>query len=351
MLVLWKNIYLKRLCRHYTTTLLEIVLMVVLLLGIQEDAVVREPFIRKGNTYFAPVHPDAYWNTQPDMVQIRRVLFAPVDNKYASWLTRTALQDLRVLSVTGLPSEKELVAAMRKENSTPVRTVGLFFKDMPPTDPPVSLHISFFGGPLPFDVHVNYPERILSQPEGPSSEERFPEMNTLLPIMNALHQRHLEQQALLFKRTQRRLHKVHFQRFPYPTYIQHKDTKNYALVLTRFCIGMLVPFAVFVARLSDEKATGMKEMLRVVGLNDWVYWVSHYISGFFMHLIIVTLMMLFLCVKRNEEGRAFIQFSDPLVLFCILMCFCSSCLMQATLLSMFFASREFICLLRSSQQQ
>ncbi|XP_075739683.1 phospholipid-transporting ATPase ABCA3-like [Rhipicephalus microplus] len=79
-------------------------------------------------------------------------------------------------------------------------------------------------------------------------------------------------------------------------------------------------------------------MLRVVGLNDCVYWVSHYISGFFMHLIIVTLMLLILCVKRNEDGRAFIQFSDPFLLFCILMCFCSSCLMHATLLSMIFAS-------------
>nr|XP_054932428.1 phospholipid-transporting ATPase ABCA3-like [Dermacentor andersoni] len=82
----------------------------------------------------------------------------------------------------------------------------------------------------------------------------------------------------------------------------------------------------------------MKEMLRIVGMSDWVYWLSHYLSAFFMHLITVTLMMLFVCVKRNAEGRAFIQSSDPLLLFCILMCFCSSCIMHATLLSMFFAS-------------
>ncbi|KAK8787101.1 hypothetical protein V5799_023123, partial [Amblyomma americanum] len=229
---------------------------------------------------------------------------------------------------------------MLKQNKTPVSTVGLAYTNMAPKDTttvPISLRVTFFGGRLPFDVKLLYSQRILSQPAGPAAEERFPEMNTLLPIMGALQQLHLQRQAGLFNHTER-LEPPTLRRFPYPSYIQHEDTKNYALVLTRFCIGMLIPFAVFVARLSEEKSTGMKEMLRIVGVNDWVYWLSHYISGFFMHLIIVTLMMLFLCVKRNEEGRAFIQFSDPLLLFCILMCFCSSCLWHATLLSMFFQS-------------
>ncbi|XP_077512885.1 ATP-binding cassette sub-family A member 17-like [Amblyomma americanum] len=340
MMVLWKNIYLKRLCRHYTTTLLEIVLMVVLLLGIQEDSVVREPFIRKGDTIFMPIRSNAFWNSQPDMARIQQVYFAPVANKYLAWLTRTAMKELGVPNVTGLPSKKDLVSAMLKQNKTPVSTVGLAYTNMAPKDTttvPISLRVTFFGGRLPFDVKLLYSQRILSQPAGPAAEERFPEMNTLLPIMGALQQLHLQRQAGLFNHTER-LEPPTLRRFPYPSYIQHEDTKNYALVLTRFCIGMLIPFAVFVARLSEEKSTGMKEMLRIVGVNDWVYWLSHYISGFFMHLIIVTLMMLFLCVKRNEEGRAFIQFSDPLLLFCILMCFCSSCLWHATLLSMFFQS-------------
>ncbi|XP_075538325.1 phospholipid-transporting ATPase ABCA3-like [Dermacentor variabilis] len=341
VMMLWKSIYLKRLVRHYTTTLLEIVLMVVLLLGIQEDAVVREPLLRRGDTHFRSIHTYSYWNTQHDMAQVTQVYFAPVANRYLARLTHEAMVELGVVNLAGFPSEKELVTAMRLRNDTPVHTVALLYSDVAPGDRdsvPYSLDVNFFGGRLPFDVRVDYPQRLLSQPEGPSSEGRFPEMNTLLPIMGALQQRHIEYQALLRNRTMSRLQRVELQRFPYPAHIEHKDTKNYALVLTRFCVGMLVPFAVFVARLSDEKATGMKEMLRVMGLNDWVYWVSHYINGFFMHLVIVTLMLLFLCVKRNEEGRAFIQFSDPLLVFCILMCFCSSCLMHATLLSMFFSS-------------
>ncbi|XP_049270032.1 phospholipid-transporting ATPase ABCA3-like [Rhipicephalus sanguineus] len=339
--LLWKNVYLKRLRRRYITTLLEIVCMVVLLLGIQESAVVREPLIRRGDTIFAPISQTTFWNTEPSMVHVKQVFYAPADNKYLSRLTREAFKMLRVLDVKGLPSEKALVAAMLRQNTTPVHTVGLLYGNIKPGDKnsvPVSLKVTFFGGRLPMDVFVHYPQRILSQPEGPSVEERFPESNTLLPIMGTLQQLHLEMQAMLHNHTQYTLHPVRLQRFPYPSYIEYKDTRNYALVLTRFCVGMLIPFAFFVAMLSEEKVTGMKEMLRLVGVGDWVYWISHYLSAAFMHVIIATLMMLFVCVKRNEEGRSFIQYSDPMLVFCILLCFGSSCTMHATLLSMFFSS-------------
>ncbi|XP_075538376.1 phospholipid-transporting ATPase ABCA3-like isoform X2 [Dermacentor variabilis] len=251
------------------------------------------------------------------------------------------MKTLHVPGVMGMHSEKELVAAMLLQNQTPVHTVGLLYGNVKPGDKfsmPIDLRITFFGGSLPLDVLVHYPQRILSQPEGPSAEERFPEMNTLLPIIGTLQQLHLEMMVSPYNHSGHLLQPVVLQRFPYPSYIQYKDTQNYALVLTRFCVGMLIPFAFFVAMLSEEKVTGMKEMLRLVGIGDWVYWSSHYLSAAFFHVIIATLMMLFVCVKRNEEGRSFIQYSDPMIVFFILLCFGSSCTMHATLLSMFFKS-------------
>ncbi|XP_077486804.1 phospholipid-transporting ATPase ABCA3-like [Amblyomma americanum] len=341
-IILWKNIYVKRISRHYPTTVLEIALIVALLLGIQEDSVVREPLVRRGDTTYEPIHPKAFWNAQPNMSRIDTAYFAP-EHKYLSMLTRAAFEDLGVKKVVAVATEQQLLGLVRSQanGSLPATAVALLFTDHLEDDsPPVSLRVTFFAGRLPFDLQVHYPQRLISQPEGPVAEDRFPEMNTLLPVMGALQQRHLLFQAERFKYAYP-VPEVTLQRFPFPAHLEYRDTKNYALVLTRFCIGMLIPFSVFVARLTDEKATGMKEMLRVTGLGDWIYWASHYLSGFFMHLIIVTLMMLFVCVKRNEEGRAFIQFSDPLLLFWILMCFCSNCQMHAILLSMFFGSPQY----------
>ncbi|XP_049275814.1 uncharacterized protein LOC125760132 [Rhipicephalus sanguineus] len=341
-IILWKNIYLKRICRHYTTTLLEIALMVTLLMGIQDDSVTREPLVRRGDTTFVATNTSTFWNTQTDMAHVHTVYFAP-SNKYLDRLMRDTMASLGVRHVVTVDTEKQLFTAARKaaEKPLPAHEVALLFTGVgnDTESEPVSLHVTFFAGRLPFDVRVKYPQYLISMPEGPVEEERYPEMNTLLPIIGALQQRHLEMQAQRFKYPLP-VEPVRLQRFPFPSYIEYHDTKNYALVLTRFCIGMLVPFSVFVARLVDEKSTGLREMLRVVGLSDWVYWLSHYLSGFFMHIITVTIMMLFVSVKRNDEGRAFIQFSDPSLLFAILMCFCSSCLMHAMLLSVFFASRK-----------
>ncbi|XP_077497521.1 phospholipid-transporting ATPase ABCA3-like [Amblyomma americanum] len=340
-IILWKNIYVTRLCRHYPTTVLEVALHVVLLLGIQEDSVSREPFLRRGDTVYVAHRTSEFWNTQRDTASIDTVFFAPM-NRYLDQLTHSAMADLGVQNVVAVGSEQQLLNAARKaaNSSLPARQVALLYSGVDVNNTshePVSLHVSLFAGRLPFDLQVRYAQFLISEPEGPVRQEQFAEMNTLLPIVGALQQRHLELQAKRFAYPHP-VEKVKLQRFPYPTYLEYRDTKNYALVLTRFCIGMLIPFSVFVARLSDERATGMKEMLRVMGLNDWVYWISHYVSGFFMHLITVTLMMLFVSVKRNEEGRAFIQFSDPSLLFVILMEFCSSCLMHAIFLSLFFAS-------------
>ncbi|KAH7977814.1 hypothetical protein HPB49_003689 [Dermacentor silvarum] len=349
-ILLWKNVYLKRLRRHYITTVLEIVLMVALLLGIQDEAVVREPLKHHGVTVFSAFSPTAFWDTDTDVVRIRMVYFLP-DHKYVRWLTRTAMAPLGVNNVIALSDQKQLDEVMTSSNQTPVDSAVLVFKGIGPDNAePTSITVSFVSSRLPLDVKLTYQERLITEPEEPINESQFPEMNTVLPIMAMLQQKHLERQAQRFNYTGP-LPEVTMCRFPYPPYFEFHDMKTYALVLTRFCVGMLVPFAVYVARLTIEKASGMKEYLRMAGLNDWIYWISHYLSGGFMHLIIVTLMMLFLCIKHNDQGRAFIQYSDPLLLFWILMCFCSSCLMHATLLSMFFESRKYASLFGTRRAQ
>ncbi|XP_075724012.1 phospholipid-transporting ATPase ABCA3 [Rhipicephalus microplus] len=342
--LLWKNVYIKRLLRHYTSTLIEIAFIVALLSGIQEDSVTREPLVRRPDTLYKRIRSDAFWNTQPDLANITKVMYYPARNRYLNRLTRDAFGRLGVTHVTGLDTIHQLEAlrtpkATQSKKPRPAHFVVLRYTGVAYDDTdtePVNLRVLFMARDMPFDVQVNYRQRLISQPEGPVDEARFPEMHTLLPIMGALQQRHLELQAERLREPPPE--DVYLRRFPFPAYIEHHDQKNYALVLTRFCIGMLIPFTVLVARLTDEKASGMRELLCVMGLGDWVYWVSHYMSAFFMHSIIVSLMLLFTCVKRNEEGRAFIQFSDPSLLFVILNFFCSQCVMHGFALSMLFAN-------------
>ncbi|CAN8004388.1 unnamed protein product, partial [Ixodes hexagonus] len=338
-IILWKNVYIKRLRRHYITTILEVALVVALLLGIQEYAVTRERMIVRPHTQFPPITPLKYWNSAPNVSAIVKILYHP-KAQYLAKLVRESCRALGVSDITAVDSIRSLEDSVNKNRSGVTTTIGVHFMDIDKDSSrvPKSLRFNLIVGHLPVDVHVEFGEHILSRPPGPVKEELFSELTTILPIVGALQQRHLENVARNNSLTKKDVPPVKLQRFPYPSYIQELDVSNYALVLSRFCIGMLVPFAVFSARLTDEKASGMKEMLRIMGMNDWVYWISHYLSSFFMHVIAATLMLLFLCIKHNDKGRSFIQSSDPLLVFCLLMNFCSSCLLHASLLSLFFAN-------------
>ncbi|KAL3212534.1 hypothetical protein MRX96_007950 [Rhipicephalus microplus] len=228
--LLWKNVYIKRLLRHYTSTLIEIAFIVALLSGIQEDSVTREPLVRRADTLYKRIRSDAFWNTQPDLANITKVLYYPARNRYLNRLTRDAFGRLGRHPRDGLGHDTSAGGAADTESRAIEKAAD-----------------------MPFDVQVNYRQRLISQPEGPVDEARFPEMHTLLPIMGALQQRHLELQAERLREPPPE--DVYLRRFPFPAYIEHHDQKNYALVLTRFCIGMLIPFTVLVARLTDEKAS------------------------------------------------------------------------------------------------
>ncbi|KAG0414027.1 hypothetical protein HPB47_008821 [Ixodes persulcatus] len=267
-----------------------------------------------------------------------QILYHP-NSQYLAKLVRESSRALGVSDVKSVNSIKRLEDNVNKSSGNVTTTIGLHFKDITQdtTKAPDSLRFTLIVGHLPADVHVEFSENILSRPPGPAKEDRFSEVSTILPLVGTLQQKHLENVASDRNLKKDDVSTVRLQRFPYPSYIEETDVSNYALVLSRFSLGMLVPFAVFATRLTDEKTSGMKEMLRIMGVSDWVYRASHYLSAFFMRLITVTLMMIFLGIKHNDKGRSFIQSSDPFLVFAILMCFCSSCMLHAALLSLFFA--------------
>ncbi|KAL1425912.1 hypothetical protein MTO96_018748 [Rhipicephalus appendiculatus] len=261
--LLWKNVYIKRLLRHYTSTLIEIAFIVALLSGIQEDSVTREPLVRRPDTLYKPIRSDAFWNTQPDLANITKVMYYPARNRYLNRLTRDAFRKLGVTHVTGLDTLQQLEAltyteglANEKAASGPLRGAPLPGRGLQrhrhrarqpaglvhgqghafrrAGELPAATDLSAGGtrgrGAVPGDAHAASESWALCssatwncRPSGCAS---------------------------------RRRKTCTCGRFPFPAYIEHHDQKNYALVLTRFCIGMLIPFTVLVARLTDEKASG-----------------------------------------------------------------------------------------------
>lgn len=82
---------------------------------------------------------------------------------------------------------------------------------------------------------------------------------------------------------------------PYPSYRRGSKWSVVNLVPTAMIIGFAIAFPTLVKRITDEKSSQSRELLRMMGLSDWVYWLAHFVSSglFFIPISIIMLAILF----------------------------------------------------------
>ena len=98
--------------------------------------------------------------------------------------------------------------------------------------------------------------------------------------------------------------------------------------------GYIVICPLIVKRITDEKVAKAKEMLRMMGMSDWVFWGSHFINFFavmFVQSIIITLLI----VYGFGNGTA-IHWSNGLIFFISLILYNISSILSSMLLTTVF---------------
>ena len=129
---------------------------------------------------------------------------------------------------------------------------------------------------------------------------------------------------------------INVYRMPYVSYlsslnsnfsISMQDAAAFAII-----IGMVFVCPFIVKRITDEKAAKAKEMLKMMGMSDWVFWSSHFINYFTVMMFhsIIFIICFFVGFGQNP----IIKHSDPSLVFVILIIF--NC--QAILFSMLIST-------------
>src|SRR5882757_8400191 len=85
-----------------------------------------------------------------------------------------------------------------------------------------------------------------------------------------------------------------------------------------------------VKRICDEKVAKAKEMLKMMGLSDWVFWGSHFINFFVVMLVQSLLIVIFFCVGFG--GIPFIVYSNALLFLIALVLYNASTILSCMLL-------------------
>ncbi|XP_065290110.1 phospholipid-transporting ATPase ABCA3-like isoform X4 [Dermacentor albipictus] len=89
----------------------------------------------------------------------------------------------------------------------------------------------------------------------------------------------------------------------------------------------------------DYEASGMRQQLRLYGVRDATYWLSHYLGMIIMVAVLGAFALAFLYVMLADDyGNVYIAATNPGLVYLVLLCFGSALAVHAMLLSLFFAS-------------
>ncbi|KAK8772331.1 hypothetical protein V5799_024423, partial [Amblyomma americanum] len=112
------------------------------------------------------------------------------------------------------------------------------------------------------------------------------------------------------------------------------------IMVVRIGIGYLVPFCTLVGRLSEEAHGGIREKLRLAGLKDAVYWLGHFLAAMFKGSLSILIVMTYMTTVEYESGglhTTFLENTDKRVALVSLVLFSIQYITTAMVLSLFFS--------------
>ncbi|EDV22374.1 uncharacterized protein TRIADDRAFT_10137, partial [Trichoplax adhaerens] len=124
---------------------------------------------------------------------------------------------------------------------------------------------------------------------------------------------------------------VYLQQFPYPCYIRDLFASAIGGILPLFMtLSWIYTAAMIVKAVVHEKELRLKEVMKMMGLDNGVHWAAWFIQCFIIMLLTVFFLTLIL-----RFGRIFMH-SNPVIIFLFFMVFSLSTIMLCFLMSVFF---------------
>ncbi|XP_050431314.1 phospholipid-transporting ATPase ABCA3-like isoform X2 [Adelges cooleyi] len=128
------------------------------------------------------------------------------------------------------------------------------------------------------------------------------------------------------------------QSYPYAKYIIQDITTIFQLVLPMFTvISFLLMCSYTIQRVVEEKESGVKELMKMMGLKSWMIWAGWLLHNIMAYLISVVIIVWLCCVRENEEGGKLLNHTNPLLFGVFLMVYIISGIFFSFAVSGFFS--------------
>ncbi|CAH1954987.1 unnamed protein product [Acanthoscelides obtectus] len=126
---------------------------------------------------------------------------------------------------------------------------------------------------------------------------------------------------------------------PYPPHIVDNGVdaifKEMLPLITLFSFIFLCPAVL--KRVVEEKYSGTKELMKMVGMKSWMLWLGWFIYGLIPMMFAVIVIVILMKVRMFDTEYPPIEFMDGTLLFCFLILYCMAAIVFCFAISSFFS--------------
>ncbi|KAH8029210.1 hypothetical protein HPB51_023775 [Rhipicephalus microplus] len=344
--LVWKNMYLRRLRVRPVAFVVEILMAAVPFIKIQNERGIG------GND--AVVSSIIYPVYTPDLTDLRldTVFYGPVNN-YSRRIIDTVHSRLPGVAIKTMADEVEMAQLLFSKNVTP-NTVGLYF------------HTESLGDDIPHDltytimfssgVYEITKARKEVRENGPSQLEDTMSLR-VAAVQTAVDLAHIH--ALERRRSVNHTHEeltVKLRQFPFPTY--HEDPDNTMFLMgVRFGVAYALPFCLVITRAIEERQSGMqasvvfysaaeiyttghggcrKLFTKLMGVPRTWFWLVQFLCAMATWTLSSVLVLAMMSQVNGPYGLAFIFRTNPTLVFTAMLIFNTAYIIIGLFTSLFF---------------
>ncbi|XP_077531563.1 phospholipid-transporting ATPase ABCA3-like isoform X3 [Haemaphysalis longicornis] len=309
--ILWKNIVVYSFKRHYVLTfftmaiplLLSGVLLYLRSLGMSTAG--GEPIVRKNATVYQEFTPQFTHDIEAP------IPYAP-NTKYGKSLMEAVFKE----KAKGFPSEEQVDAFIAQQSIKSYfgTSLAVLLNGVPPDgSAPVNLNYTLRFNLSHYDFKTGDKFPTFKNP-GPRQEDRW-----YTELMWGL-QDHMFTEHVKLVKADKGLPKdkpvIKMHRFPYPEYNDDSKFDLISRLISMFVVYSYLVFSpIYVRRVISEKSSRVRELMRMMGLSDWVYWIGTFASGFLVLAVTLTISLILFKIPVAPMAAVLLYSDFSLLLF------------------------------------
>ena len=132
------------------------------------------------------------------------------------------------------------------------------------------------------------------------------------------------------------------QAMPYPAYLQNDLTIFLGFMMPLFLVlsfSFIVP--PLLKRIVYEKETGVKELMKMMGLPSWMHWFCWFFNALTTSILSIIIIVVLLSVTWKADTGPILEYSDFVLVFLFIFLYASALTMFLFVISTFFNGRKF----------